>query len=347
MLTASERKIRRRKALLVGACATRGVAVRVDYDASVARFGVAAQDAIADYRHAAGLPPRAQGGWSRDLEAACKRDAPSSCPLAAGETLVRGAKGAEVFAWQQTLRALGWRVAADGVLGPKTVSATTVALLTAGVAVKDTARPVVDAAAWRAVWALRITPGRSLRDYVPLPPKIVDARNGRAGFPVNASKTWASRSVGTITTVIGHYTGGLGSFLADAHFHVESPYLSAGGAPAIAYGLGVDLDGTLYVFNEADQVTWHCDGGRNTDTVGLVFRGAEGGMTTAQQRTMRWLFAQAPAGALDRYGWPAAAFPLRLSTHRHVKATSCPGEVGEAQYAALARECGWAWTTNP
>lgn len=345
MLSRSDRVVRRRKALLAAGCARRGVPIARAFDAAVPRFGDAAQAMIASYRAAAGLPPRAKGGWSRDLEKALRADAPDACPLAPGDDLRRGQTGGAVVAWQHTLRALGWAVEADGDFGPKTTAATTVALLTANVPVSDTSRPVVTRAAWAAVWHLTITPGRSLRDYLAVPPRILDARDGRLGFPVNATKRWGQRTPATIRYVIGHYTGGPGSFLADAHFHVESPYLSPGGAPAIAYGLGVDYNGDLYVFNDAADITWHC--AWNTLTSGVVFRGGAEGMTRAQERTMAWLLHNAPAGALAKYGWPADAWPSSASTHRHVKDTSCPGEVGEAQYRALFAEAGLRWAESP
>lgn len=342
-VTKSEKVIRKRKALLAAGMVVRGLSVEAGYDAAVARFGAAATHAILDYRSAANVQP-GRGGWSRSLEAALLADAPGGCPLP-GADVRRGSRGPVVWAWQQQLRAVGWVVDADADFGPKTAAATTVALLTAGVDVKDPARPVVNRAAWEAVAKLDVLPGRSVRDYVPLAPRIIDARDGRAGFPVNATKRWGQRSETTIRYVIGHYTGGGGTFLADARFHVESPYLSVGGAPAIAYGLGVDYDGTLYVFNDAADITWHC--AWNTLTSGVVFRGAAEGMTRAQERTMQWLLKNGPAGALARYGWPAAAWPDALSTHRHVRATSCPGEKGEAQYRALAHGAGLRWADNP
>lgn len=343
-ITRSQKVRRRRKALLVAGMAVRGVAVPRGFDAGVDSFGAPAMAAIDAYRVAANVQP-GRAGWSRSLEAALLADAPDACPLAVGVDVRRGETGPLVEAWQQQLRASGWAVAADGDFGPATTSATTVALLTAGIDVPSPARPVVDRAAWVAVAKLDVLPGRSIRDYVALAPKVLDARDGRLGFPVNASRRWSQRSLSQITTTVGHYTGGGGTFLADARFHVTSPYLSAGGAPAIAYGLGVDYDGALYVFNDAADITWHC--GWNTPSIGVVFRGGADGMTKAQERTMAWLLANGPAGALERYGWPADAFPSVATTHRHVRATSCPGEVGEAQYRRLYADAGLRWTTTP
>lgn len=335
---------RRRKALLAAALAKRGVGVSGAYDAASPEWGTPAMAALLSYRTLAGVQP-GRRGWSRSLEAACEADAPGACPLAEGASIRRGASGLDVAAWQHVLRALGWVVRVDGDFGPKTAAATSVALLTALVDVADQARPVVDRAAWAAVWKLDVLPGRSVRDFLPLAPRIIDVRNGRGGFPVNPSRRWSVRPTSAIRFVIGHYTGGGGSFLADARFHVESPYLSAGGAPAIAYGLGVDYDGTLYVFNDADQVTWHC--GWNTATSGVVFRGGAEGMTAAQERTLAWLFKQGPAGALAKVGWPASAWPDAFSTHQHVRATSCPGVKGEVQYRALSDAAGFRWAHDP
>lgn len=239
--------------------------------------------------------------------------------------------GRPVILWQQLLRKKGFVVDIDGIFGPRTRSATLVAQHWAGV----TADGVVGEKTWKAVEAKKRTrrPVQTARHVLGFRPKILDVRRGQHGFPLHHSRHWGKRTASEIVAKLGHYTGGPASFLADAHFHVETDYLDVGGAPAIAYTLGVDKDGTLYVFNDWTSITWHCDGGHNTDTLGVVFRGAAEGPTRAQQMTLRWLWKQLEAGTFkpfnDENVWPRL---VRSTTHRHVNATSCPGDEGEAFY---------------
>lgn len=254
-------------------------------------------------------------------------------PASLAKTPLRsGMGGALVTRWQQLLRSKGFALEVDGTFGPKTLHATKVAQHWAGV----TADGVVGPRTWTAVVAKKRTkrPVSTAR-AIAGKPKIVDARYGRNGFPVHQWKKWGSRPV--VTAVVGHYTGGPASFQADARFHVFSDYLDQGGAPAIAYHLGVDKDGTLFVFNDWQSICWHCDGGHNTDTLGIVFRGATEGPTLAQRKTLSWLLSALEAGSFrpvkSEPPWPR----IRVTTtHRHVKATTCPGEKGETFYRANA-----------
>lgn len=199
---------------------------------------------------------------------------------------------------------------------------------------------VVDEQTWRRVAARRpLVESKlaSLRGLARRKPKVVDCRDGKNGYPVHPTRNWATRPLTAIRYVIGHYTGGPGTFLNDALFHVRSSYLSAGGAPRIAYHLGVDHDGTILVFNDPEDWTWHC--GWNHATVGIVFRGGSEGPNAAQRRSLRWLIPRLEQGTFG-YGYP----PIELgSTHRHVNSTSCPGEPGEAFYRATFHR----WVDNP
>lgn len=246
----------------------------------------------------------------------------------------------DVRRWRARLRAKGFEVAEHGAFDKPLHSATVVAQHWAGV----TADGLVGPATWRAVGRKQRTrhPVTVIRNKVAARPKIIDARNGKAGFP-RGRRSWGKRSRSSIKAILGHYTGGPASFLADAHFHVDTDYLAAGGAPAIAYHLGVDRDGTVYVFNDFDSVTWHCDGGHNTDTLGIVFRGGAEGPSTAQRKSLEWLVRALAHGTLG-YSYPE--MPDVLTTHRHVNATSCPGELGEAFYRATARKLGLAFKTS-
>lgn len=251
--------------------------------------------------------------------------------------LRKGDSGQGVRDWQGLLRRKGFVIAQDGVFGQKTENATRVAQRWAGatedgIVGPETVRKVqAKSRTRRPVSTVKSVLGR---------PKIIDARRGRAGFPRHPSRTWDKRTA--VRAVVGHYTGGPASFLADARFHVQSSYLTAGGAPAIAYAIGVDKDGALFVFNDWQDVTWHCDGGQNTATLGIVFRGGAEGPTLAQRRTLAWLIRALASGTFrptsaDKV-WPRIEL---LTTHRHVRATSCPGERGEAFYRANARR----WTS--
>lgn len=240
--------------------------------------------------------------------------------------------GRLVTRWQQILRAKGYAVDVDGIFGPKTHNATRAAQAWAKVSVDGLVGPRT----WAAV-------SKKTRTKRPLSvarahagrPRIIDARHGRAGFPHHRYKQWGSRS--DVDIVVGHHTGGPGSFIADARFHVLSNYLTNGGAPALAYHLGVDLDGTLFVFNDWQDITWHCDGGKNTPTLGITARGNTDAtrMPAAQRKTLSWLLRQLETGTFQPVKteprWPRIAV---TTTHRHVKATGCPGEVGERFYRA-------------
>ena len=251
--------------------------------------------------------------------------------------LRRGDKdGLRVRRWRARLRSKGFVVAASGDFDARLENATKVAQAWAGVAIDGVVGPVT----WNAV-------GRKKRSRRPVQvvrsvlgrPKVIDARNGRNGFPVHPARDWQKRTFGQVRAIVGHYTGGPASFVADARFHVLSDYLTAGGAPALAYHIGVDKDGTVFVFNEFTDVTWHCDGGRNTETVGIVFRGGAEGPTLAQKRSLRWVVSALEAGTFG-YGYPKLA--VYVTTHRHIKPTSCPGEPGEAFYRSIAKR----WTTR-
>jgi peptidoglycan hydrolase-like protein with peptidoglycan-binding domain len=242
--------------------------------------------------------------------------------------------------WRARLRRKGFVVDAMGEFDRRLLNATRAAQSWAGV----TPDGIVGPLTWRAV-------GRKTRTPRPVAtaraiagrPRVIDARNGKAGFPRHPYKKWGKRSRGAILALLGHYTGGPASFIADARFHVRTDYLDEGGAPALAYAIGIDKSGDVYVFNDFDDVTWHCDGGRNTVTLGIVFRGGAEGPNLAQRRALKWVYKALVTGTFG-YGYPK--MPNLTTTHRHVKATSCPGNVGEEFYRAIARELGLRFTTR-
>ncbi len=209
-----------------------------------------------------------------------------------------GMGGALVTRWQQLLKAKGFVLAVDGIFGPKTLNATKVAQAWAGVTIDGVVGPKTWAAVEKKTRTKR--PVTVVKNTILPRPKIVDARYGRAGFPVHVWKKWQSRPV--VEAVVGHYTGGPASFVADARFHVQSSYLDENGAPAIAYTLGVDKDGTLFVFNDWQSITWHCDGGKNTITLGIVFRGGSEGPNLLQRKTLSWLLNAIEAGTIRPAG---------------------------------------------
>ena len=243
-----------------------------------------------------------------------------------------------VRTWQALLAAKGYALAADGAFGPKTLHATLAAQQWAGVA----ADGLVGPRTWAAVAAKQRTrrPGTTVRNTVVVAaggaPKIIDARPGRNGFPDGPGQ-WQVR--GVPYGKLGHHTGGPGSFVADARFHTQSSYLTAGGAPALAYHVGIDADGSVLVFNDWRYLTWHCDGGQNQRWLGVVLRGNtdRGSLTAAQRRSLRWLWARLEAGTFRPFKaeapWPQL---LPSTTHRHVNSTSCPGTPGEALYRQLS-----------
>lgn len=252
-----------------------------------------------------------------------------------GGLLAQGDSGLLVSLWQELLVKKGFVIKVDGDFGPKTENATKVAQNWA----KVPADGVVGIITWKAVEEKKRTkrPVSTIGNLLPGAPKILDARPGRLGFPKHPTRSWDIRSAGQIIAKLGHYTGGPASFVSDANFHVNSGYLSPGGAPALAYTLGIDKDGTLFVFNEWRSVTWHCDGGKNTATLGIVFRGGAEGPTLAQKKTLKWLWHQLDSGTFKPFKTEPAWPKLVLSTtHRHVNSTSCPGESGENYYRNIS-----------
>jgi hypothetical protein len=236
-----------------------------------------------------------------------------------------------VVKWRALLVGKGFVLPKEGSLfGREMQSATLVAQRWAGV----TADGLVGPATWKAV-------ARKSRTKRPITvvktligrPKIIDVRRGQFGFARHRTKRWGTRVRGEIVAKLGHYTGGPASFQSDAGFHVNSDYLDQGGAPAIAYTLGIDKDGTIFVFNPWNAITWHCDGGKNTVTLGIVFRGAAEGPTLAQRRSLKWLWKALEQGTL---GFDFPPMPVASTTHQHVNSTSCPGVKGEAFYRSIS-----------
>lgn len=235
--------------------------------------------------------------------------------------------------WRSRLRAKGWTsVAKTGPFDGKLLTATKAAQLAAGVSVDG----VVGPKTWNGVGKL---PNVAAPPKPPVvaKPKVLDCRDGRRGYPKHPTKNWGTRSIVQIRFICGHYTGNSVPFLNDAKFHVGSDYLDEGGAPAIAYTVGVEKNGDVLVFNDWFDITWHCDGGMNTATLGIVFLGGEEGPTDAQKRSLKYL-VQAIREGTFKVGtevWPKMDLPL--TSHRHVRATSCPGTKGEAFYRTLGR----------
>lgn len=250
----------------------------------------------------------------------------------------------EVIArWQALLRSKGFEVKVDGVGGRSTYNATLVAARNVRAGFAGVVTPVL----WDRVLAWKPGGSIGLGNSVLLGKlRVVDARDGRAGFEHHPTYRWRKRTVAQIEGICGHYTGGLGSFQADAHFHVTSDYLVTGGVESIAYGFGVDKDGTVYVFNDATDLTYHCDGGQNTRLAGIVFRGASEGPSSMQKRALKLLLQGMRQGAFEKYGWPALRGRF-LTTHRHVKATTCPGEPGEDYYRLVADYLSIPFVANP
>lgn len=232
--------------------------------------------------------------------------------------------------WRARLRNKGFTVNKTGVFDQPLKTATRVAQIAAKVEPDGAVGPTT----WKAVGKLK------KQTAPPRPPSklsVRDCRNGKAGFPVHTSKKWGKRSIVEIRWLLGHYTGNVVPFVNDALFHVKTSYLDAGGAPALAYTIGVDKEGKVDVFNDWFSVTWHCDGGFNTATLGIVFQGGEEGPNAAQKKALTLLVEALRAGTftVGNETWPKMNLPL--TTHRHVNSTTCPGTKGEAFFRSLGR----------
>lgn len=266
--------------------------------------------------------------WERDFIARLTRK-----PLRLGDP-----DAMPVRRWRARLRAKGWTsVPRHGPFDARLRTATRVAQMAAGV----TADGVVGPITWKGVGKLKRQPPAP-KPPAKWKPRVIDCRDGRQGFPRHASRRWGRRSILSLRHLCGHYTGNLSSFLADARFHVYSSYLTRGGAPAIAYTIGVERNGDIRVFNDWHDITWHCDGGKNTSTLGIVFLGDARGPTTAQKRALKWLIPALRNGTfkVGRETWPRMNLPL--TSHRHITSTSCPGDKGERFFRSLGR-----FDTNP
>jgi hypothetical protein len=237
--------------------------------------------------------------------------------------------------WRARLRTKGFAVNKTGAFDQALKSATRVGQIAAKVDPDGRVGPIT----WKAVGKLK------KQTAPPRPPsqlKVRDCRKGKNGFPVHATKKWKTRSIVQIRSLLGHYTGNAIPFLNDANFHVRTSYLDPGGAPGIAYTIGVNKDGTVDVFNDWTSVTWHCDGGFNTATLGIVFQGGAEGPNVAQKKVLTLLVEALRAGtfSIGNETWPKMDLPL--TTHRHVNSTTCPGTKGEAFYRSLGK-----FTTSP
>ena len=240
--------------------------------------------------------------------------------------------------WRARLRSKGFAVNKTGKFDQSLKNATRVAQIAAKVDDDGAVGPTT----WKAVGKLtnQATPPKP-----PPPPselKVRDCRKGKNGFPVHSTKKWGTRSIVQLRWLLGHYTGNAIPFVNDARFHVHSSYLDVGGAPALAYTIGVDKEGKVDVFNDWFSVTWHCDGGFNTATLGIVFQGGDEGPNPAQKKALKLLVEALRTGTfkVGSETWPMMNLPL--TTHRHVKSTSCPGTKGEEFYRSLGR-----FTVNP
>ena len=232
--------------------------------------------------------------------------------------------------WRARLRTKGFTVNKTGAFDQPLKAATRVAQITAHVDDDGTVGPIT----WRAAGTLKKQTGPQK------PPSeliVRDCRHGQAGFPVHTSKRWGRRSIVELRWLLGHYTGNAIPFVNDALFHVNTNYLDAGGAPALAYTIGVDKEGKVDVFNDWVSVTWHCDGGFNTATLGIVFQGGDEGPNPAQRKALKLLVEALRTGtfSVGSETWPMMNLPL--TTHRHVKPTGCPGAKGEAFYRSLGQ----------
>jgi hypothetical protein len=271
---------------------------------------------------------------------------PDPPPGLAKKPIKPGEKSDRVRTFQQLLFNRGFTVKVDGHFGPSTTSAYRVAQLAVDVdpsRLFENVGPII----WERIGKLkrvRSSAGDIIRPVV-WKPKVLDCREGQHGMVRHSAKRWGKRSWGGVDYVLGHYTGNLVPFARDAQFHVKTNYLSPGGAPAIAYHIGIDVSGVVYIFNQHDDLCWHCNGGRNTNTLGIVFMGNHGGMTAAQRKSMDWLVKKLRDGKLG-YGYPKLAHK-GATTHRHAKPTSCPGDLGEQQYRKIFASAGLIFDTTP
>lgn len=212
------------------------------------------------------------------------------------------------------------------------------------------ANGLVDDITWRAIASKRVVSERifsnligtarqlARKPYSRYPTlKVVDYRNGKNGAPTHPWRDWDKRGVAGLKPV-GHHTGGPASFMADASFHVNSNYLTAGGAPALAYHLTIDLDGEVGVWNNPEDYTWHARGG-NASGVGISVRGNlnNGPMTRAQKIALKELIRQLDAGTFKVNGrtWGPKLPANGGRVHLDYGGTSCPGTYGVPVYRML------------
>lgn len=111
-------------------------------------------------------------------------------------------------------------------------------------------------------------------------PQINDLRRE---LPVHESRRFARRAVSDIRGVVFHQTLGDYSVTGIAKYHVsEECHIAPGvGCPGICYTYFVDTDGTIYLCNDHEAVTWSQAGSTaplpmtrgNTNYLAVVFRG--------------------------------------------------------------------------
>lgn len=164
-------------------------------------------------------------------------------------------------------------------------------------------------------------------------PEPFEVKDLRGELPVHETRVWSTRpSLAALEYVAIHHVGTPGaSFEGIARYHsTPSPdnHLSTAGAPGIAYGYGIDRDGTCYQLNNDSALTWHV-ANRNGKALGILIL-ADGSSEThegSEEPTEEQLNAlpQLLAYLEAKYPGIKAVGHCELATASHQK-PSCPGD---------------------
>lgn len=85
-------------------------------------------------------------------------------------------------------------------------------------------------------------------------------------LPIHPYKRYGKRKLSQIQRIVVHHMAGNISTEEAARYHISK------GWPGLGYFAVIDFDGTVYVVNDLDTVSYNVKGG-NTPTLGIALRG--------------------------------------------------------------------------
>lgn len=160
----------------------------------------------------------------------------------------------------------------------------------------------------------------------------------RRSLPTHATKKFRQRDPSKIRGLVVHHTASFAQLRAVAAYHVGPNHISNTGAPGLLYHFYIDPDGSCFLCNDLEAVTWSQGGGSvpvpylgsNTSFVSVAIAGnlSETPPRPAQVVALRWLWS-----------WLASSLHLgsdMVFTHSEFRQTMCPGDALRAVVGQMA-----------